>query len=214
MRSGPRVVRWLGGEVHHGQKCSVACVAELAEGLAACYLNALYALVPPSTRRRARSRPRSTLRPSPKRVAQSPHIRGRPAARSRRPAWARPPPRSRCSRGCLQRVWQDLGVTDARVVCWGLFIAWAVHDTEEVFTATWWSRRTLPRLRSDGWPSWVVDSATTTTARFAVAAAVVGVAVLLVARHGAQTRGRSPIFQAAVLVFGWHGLVHAGRQCS
>lgn len=102
-------------------------------------------------------------------------------------------------------------MTDARVVCWGLFIAWAVHDTEEVFTATWWSRRTLPRLRSDGWPSWVVDSATTTTARFAVAAAVVGVAVLLVARHGAQTRGRSPIFQAAVLVFGWHGLVHAGQ---
>ena len=100
---------------------------------------------------------------------------------------------------------------DNRVAGWGLFAAWAVHDTEEVLTATWWSRQTTPRLRAEGWPNWLVDGATTTTARFAVAAAVVGVAVLLVAWRGAQTGGRSPVFQAAVLVFGWHGLVHAGQ---
>ncbi len=111
----------------------------------------------------------------------------------------------------MDHVCHDLGVTDARVVCWGLFTAWVVHDTEEVVTATCWSRRTAPRLQAEGWPGWLVDSATTTTGRFAVAAAVVGVVVLVVAWRGARTGGRSPMFQAAVLVFGWHGLVHMGQ---
>jgi Protein of unknown function with HXXEE motif len=102
-------------------------------------------------------------------------------------------------------------VSDPRLVCWGLFTAWVVHDTEEVLTATWWSRQTTTKLRAEGLPGWLVDSVTTTTARFAVAAAVVGVAVLLVTRHGLHTAGRSPVFQAAVLVFGWHGLVHVGQ---
>lgn len=109
------------------------------------------------------------------------------------------------------RYWEDLGVSDERVLCWGLFVAWLVHDTEEVLTATSWSRQTVPRLRAEGWPDWLVDSATTTTARFAVAAAVVGVVVLLVSWHGTRTGGRSPIFQATVLIFGWHALVHTGQ---
>jgi len=98
-----------------------------------------------------------------------------------------------------------------RAVGWGLFVAWAVHDTEEVLTATWWSRRTLPRLRAEGWPDRLVERLATTTPQFAVAAAVVGVAVLLAAWHGARTNGRSPLFQAAVLVFGWHGVVHVAQ---
>ena len=104
-----------------------------------------------------------------------------------------------------------LNVSEGRVLGWGLFAAWLVHDVEEVLTATWWSRRTVPRLRADGWPGWLVDGAATSSARFTVAAAVVGVAVLLVAWHGARTGGRSPVFQAVVLVFGWHGLVHTGQ---
>lgn len=102
-------------------------------------------------------------------------------------------------------------MSDARVVCWGLFAAWAVHDLEEVLTATWWSRTTVPRLRAADWPGWLVDSLTTSTADFAVAVLVVGAAVLLVSWHGARAGGRSPVFQATVLVFGWHGLVHLGQ---
>jgi uncharacterized protein with HXXEE motif len=102
-------------------------------------------------------------------------------------------------------------VPDARAISWGLFAAWAVHDAEEVLTATAWSRQTSARLRSEGWPAWLVNSVTVSTTQFAVAVAIVGVAVLLLARHGARTGARSAVFQAAVLVFGWHGLVHVGQ---
>lgn len=98
-----------------------------------------------------------------------------------------------------------------RLVCYGLFVAWAAHDVEEVLTATWWSARTTPRLLAEGWPPAVVNSIGTTTPRFAVAAAVVGIAVLAAAVRGARTGGRSLFFQAAVLVFGWHGVVHVGQ---
>ena len=100
---------------------------------------------------------------------------------------------------------------DARVLCWGLFAAWAVHDTEEVLTATWWSRNSMPRLRAEGWPGWLVDSLATSTLNFAVAVVVVGAAVLLVSWRGAHAGADSPIFRATVLVFGWHGLVHVGQ---
>jgi hypothetical protein len=96
-------------------------------------------------------------------------------------------------------------------VSWGLFVVWLVHDTEEVLTATWWSERATARLRADGWPTWFVENVAVSTSQFAVAAAVVGVAVLLLARLGARTGARSPVFQAGVLVFGWHGAVHIGQ---
>jgi hypothetical protein len=108
-------------------------------------------------------------------------------------------------------VWQNSPVPDARAISWGLFAAWAVHDAEEVLTATSWSRQTTARLRAEDWPSWIVDSATVSTTQFALAAAIVGVAVLLLARHGARSGARSGVFQAGVLVFGWHGLVHVGQ---
>jgi hypothetical protein len=87
-----------------------------------------------------------------------------------------------------------------RLLCLGLFAAWALHDAEEVLTASWWSARVDldPRLES-------------TTPQFALAAAVVGVAVLAAAVRGARTGGRSVFFRAALLVFGWHGVVHIGQ---
>lgn len=98
-----------------------------------------------------------------------------------------------------------------RLVCSGLFVAWAVHDVEEVLTASAWSARTVPRLLAEGWPPALVDGIGTTTPRFAVAAALVGVAVLAAAVQGARTDGQSAFFRAAVLVFGWHGVVHIGQ---
>src|SRR5690606_19449438 len=96
-------------------------------------------------------------------------------------------------------------------LCWGLFGAWAVHDLEEVFSADLWSRHVLGRLRAEGWPGWLVDTLTTSSTQFALAAVVVGVAVVAVARHGARGGGRPPLFRAAVLVFGWHGVVHIAQ---
>ncbi|MEV0898580.1 HXXEE domain-containing protein [Actinoplanes sp. NPDC049802] len=98
-----------------------------------------------------------------------------------------------------------------RAVCLGLFAVWAVHDLEEVLTATWWSERTVPRLLAEGWPPGLVESIGSTTPRFALAAALVGVAVLAAAVQGARTDGESRFFRAALLVFGWHGAVHAAQ---
>ncbi|MFC4064836.1 HXXEE domain-containing protein [Actinoplanes subglobosus] len=98
-----------------------------------------------------------------------------------------------------------------RLVCSGLFVAWAVHDVEEVLTASAWSARTVPRLLAEGWPPALVDGIGTTTPRFALAAVVVGVAVLAAAVQGVRTDGHSAFFRAAVLVFGWHGVIHAGQ---
>ncbi|MEU8663786.1 HXXEE domain-containing protein [Actinoplanes philippinensis] len=97
-----------------------------------------------------------------------------------------------------------------RLICLGLFLAWAVHDAEEVLTASWWSARVAPRLLAEGWPPAVVSG--TTTPRFAVAAAIVGTAVLAAAIQGARTDGHSTFYRAAVVVFGWHGAVHVGQS--
>ncbi|MEV4275481.1 HXXEE domain-containing protein [Actinoplanes xinjiangensis] len=98
-----------------------------------------------------------------------------------------------------------------RLVCSGLFIVWAAHDVEEVLSASRWSAATVPRLLAEGWPPALVESLGTTTPRFAVAAAVVGIAVLAVTVRGVRTAGRSALFRAAVLVFGWHGAIHIGQ---
>ncbi|MDI6101472.1 HXXEE domain-containing protein [Actinoplanes sp. NEAU-A12] len=98
-----------------------------------------------------------------------------------------------------------------RLFCFGLFVAWAVHDVEEVATASWWSARTTPRLLADGWPPGLVEVVGSTTPRFALAAALVGVAVLSAALSGVRSDGHAAFFRAAVLVFGWHGLVHVAQ---
>ncbi len=104
-----------------------------------------------------------------------------------------------------------IGVMSRRLVCIGLFTAWAVHDTEEVLTASRWSARTSPRLLAEGWPPRLVDAIGSSTPQFALAAALVGVAVLIATIHGVRTGGDSEFFQAAVLVFGWHGAVHIAQ---
>ncbi|GAA1592506.1 hypothetical protein [Actinoplanes couchii] len=43
-----------------------------------------------------------------------------------------------------------------RLICSGLFVSWALHDLEEVLTASWWSARTTPRLLAEGWPPGLV----------------------------------------------------------
>ncbi|AUN41405.1 HXXEE domain-containing protein [Tsukamurella tyrosinosolvens] len=75
----------------------------------------------------------------------------------------------------------------------GLFVAWAIHDTEEWFTIGPWAReRGLPV--SDG------------LARTAIGA--MGVAVGAAALDGARTGGRSAWYQSALLAYGLHGVSH------
>ncbi|GIF39827.1 HXXEE domain-containing protein [Actinoplanes xinjiangensis] len=98
------------------------------------------------------------------------------------------------------------------LVCSGLFVAWAVHNVEEALSASRWSAATVPRLLAQGWPPALVESLGTTTPRFAVAATVLGIAVLAATVRGVLTAGHSTFSRTAVLVFGWHGLIDIGQS--
>lgn len=76
----------------------------------------------------------------------------------------------------------------------GLFLAWAVHDSEEWITGADWAATRLG-LR--------MSKRHVRTAIGVMAAMVAAVSAL-----GAATRGRSPAYRIATSVFGIHGVVH------
>lgn len=94
------------------------------------------------------------------------------------------------------------------LVCAALFAAWVAHDLEEVATMPASSRellRNLPKalpipedLRREGFSQHHVNVAVTMT----------GVLMAGAAADGARTHARSPVFQAVLAGFGWHGLGH------
>jgi hypothetical protein len=93
---------------------------------------------------------------------------------------------------------------------WGLLVAWAVHDAEEVATAPGWARRARPRLeRRLPWvPPAVWDRFTSSQAHMALAVGLMGVLVAAAAADGARTGGRSPLYQFVLTGFGAHGFGH------
>ncbi|MER5441711.1 HXXEE domain-containing protein [Streptomyces sp. NPDC002790] len=97
----------------------------------------------------------------------------------------------------------------------GLFAAWALHDTEEVLTASRWIRKNVPRLR-ERWPGapervWrVVEGADERefTAAVGVMAGIVGAGAFA----GWASGGRNATYQAVLNGFGAHGLLHIGQS--
>ncbi|MGP3774567.1 HXXEE domain-containing protein [Streptomyces sp. SDT5-1] len=96
----------------------------------------------------------------------------------------------------------------------GLFVAWALHDAEEVVAAPRWVRRNVPVLR-ERWPGvpervWRglegVDER-----EFAAAVGVMAGIVGAGAVAGWASGGRSATYQAMLNGFGAHGLVHVGQ---
>ncbi|MFI7640257.1 HXXEE domain-containing protein [Nonomuraea sp. NPDC049400] len=87
-------------------------------------------------------------------------------------------------------------------VTWGLLVAWAVHDAEELATIAGWARKARER-----WP-WVPE---VSQGHVNVAIGLMGGVVAGASALGARTGGRSPVFQAALLGFGAHGVVHLGQ---
>ncbi|WP_052721095.1 HXXEE domain-containing protein [Actinoplanes rectilineatus] len=86
----------------------------------------------------------------------------------------------------------------------GLFLAWCVHDAEELATVGATTSEVSDRL-----PSAVAERlASTTPGEFAVAVALVGVVMAVAAADGIRTRGRGFLFQLGVLGFGVHGVGH------
>ncbi|GAA3209617.1 HXXEE domain-containing protein [Nonomuraea helvata] len=87
-------------------------------------------------------------------------------------------------------------------VTWGLLAAWAVHDAEELATMAGWTREARER-----WP-WVPE---VSQRHVNVAIGLMGGVMAGAAALGARTGGRSPVFQAALLGFGAHGVAHLAQ---
>ncbi|QFY08154.1 HXXEE domain-containing protein [Nonomuraea phyllanthi] len=87
-------------------------------------------------------------------------------------------------------------------VTWGLLAAWAVHDAEELATMARWTRQAHER-----WPWFPEVSQRHATVAIGLMGGVMAGASAL----GARTGGRSPVFQAALLGFGAHGVVHLAQ---
>lgn len=104
---------------------------------------------------------------------------------------------------------QDPSVSPA--VSYGLLLAWAVHDLEEVLAFEPWTRTALPRLRErfPRVPDLVWQRLESTDAQdFALAVAIVGVFMATASAAGQASGGRSKYFQLMLAGFGLHTFSH------
>ncbi|MEX0170256.1 HXXEE domain-containing protein [Streptomyces sp. LMG1-1-1.1] len=111
-------------------------------------------------------------------------------------------------------------MTDTRLeplATYGLFLAWAVHDLEELACGPRWLRENLPGLRErfPGVPEAVWKAAEGVDDReFALAVGVMALIVGGAAVAGGRSGGRSAFYQGAVTGFGLHGLVHLAQAAA
>jgi hypothetical protein len=93
---------------------------------------------------------------------------------------------------------------------WGLLVAWAVHDAEELAAIPGWTERARPRLeRRLPWVRPAVwDRLAAADDQVAVAVALMGVLVAAGAVDGARTGGRGRFYQASLAAFGAHAFGH------
>src|SRR5690606_6625877 len=93
---------------------------------------------------------------------------------------------------------------------WGLFVAWAIHDAEELATMAHWSRRARPRLeRTLPWvPPTVWDRMDLSQEHVNLSIGLVGCVVAAAAADGARTNGRSVFYQATLAALGLHAVSH------
>jgi hypothetical protein len=90
----------------------------------------------------------------------------------------------------------------------GLFVAWMVHDLEELLTMSDTSRTLLLQL-----PDWTpvpdsIQQQGLTTRYLATGIATIGLIIAAAAARGYRTQGRSAFYQNTMLAFGLHGLGH------
>jgi hypothetical protein len=97
---------------------------------------------------------------------------------------------------------------------WGLFVAWLVHDAEELITMPGWARRHGDRLRRrfPRVPERVWGAIDFSRAQVYLAVALVGAVVLAAAWDGSRTGGRSTFYQLVLAGFGAHALIHLGQS--
>ena len=104
---------------------------------------------------------------------------------------------------------QDPSVSPA--VSYGLLLAWAVHDLEEVLAFEPWKRTALPCLRErfPRVPGLVWQRLESTDAQqFTLAVAIVGLFMATASAAGQASSGRSRYFQLMLAGFGLHTFSH------
>jgi hypothetical protein len=104
---------------------------------------------------------------------------------------------------------QDPSLSPA--VPYGLLLAWAIHDLEEVVTFEGWKRTAVPRLRArfPRVPGLLWQQLESTSAQdFALAVAIVGVLMAAASAAGQASSGRSRYFQLMLAGFGLHTVSH------
>jgi hypothetical protein len=94
----------------------------------------------------------------------------------------------------------------------GLFVAWMLHDLEELATMSDNSRAVARRL-----PVWIPLPASIrqrglTTRHVATGVAAIGLVIAAATVRGYRTQGRSALYQNTLLGFGLHGLGHIGMS--
>ncbi len=104
----------------------------------------------------------------------------------------------------------------SRLATWGLFMAWAVHDVEELVTMPGWVQRSRPRLeRALPWvPAQVWDKASVDREHTTLAVALMGSLMVIAAASGALSGGRSALYQTALAGFGIHAISHLGSAAA
>lgn len=85
---------------------------------------------------------------------------------------------------------------------WGLFGAWFAHDLEEVFTMSAWSKQPH-HIAGIQLPIPSISPLNT-----CASIGSMGVLVALASEMGRRSGGRSRIYQAALMAFGWHSVSH------
>jgi hypothetical protein len=103
--------------------------------------------------------------------------------------------------------------TVPKQVTWGLLVAWAAHDLEELATMAPSSRRIAARLqaRYPQLPDGVWERLELSPAHVAVAIGLMGTVMTAAAAVGARSGGRSGFYQAVLAGFGWHAGGHVAQ---
>jgi len=95
-------------------------------------------------------------------------------------------------------------------VTWGLLVAWAVHDLEELATMAPTARRIVARLgsRYPQVPDGVWERLAVSPTQAGVAVGLMGGVMAAAAAAGVRSGGRSGFYQAVLVGFGWHAVGH------
>ncbi|MDA3626104.1 HXXEE domain-containing protein [Saccharopolyspora sp. WRP15-2] len=97
---------------------------------------------------------------------------------------------------------------------WGLLVAFAAHDAEELATMPWYVAKQCDRLQASfpGMSPRVLSLLRFDRTHAATAIGLMGGLIAAAAAAGAGSEGRSAFYQTALAGFGLHAVTHVGQS--